>query len=64
MFFPFSTQENYRFSEPWPERFMHDPRTLEEIMEEEDNWEEEDNSGKVPPNPALVERRRRRNPNR
>ena len=31
--------ENYRFADPWPERFMHDPRSLEQIMEEEENYE-------------------------
>jgi len=31
--------ENYRFATPWPERYMVERRTLEEVTEEENNWE-------------------------
>ncbi|EGR33545.1 hypothetical protein IMG5_049820 [Ichthyophthirius multifiliis] len=30
---------NYKYAEEWPERYMGETRTLEEIMEEEENWE-------------------------
>lgn len=36
---PILNLENYRPADPWSERFMYDNRSLEEIMEEEENWE-------------------------
>lgn len=31
--------ENYRYPEAWPERYMIETKSLEQIMEEEENWE-------------------------
>lgn len=35
--------DDYKFAMPYPERFMVDTRPLEEILEEEENWEWEKN---------------------
>lgn len=31
--------DDYQYAMPYPERYMADHRTLEEILEEEDSWE-------------------------
>ena len=30
---------NYKFPIAWPERYMVETRTLEQVLEEEENWE-------------------------
>jgi len=35
----FNLSANYKFPIAWPERYMVETRTLEQVMEEEENWE-------------------------